>query len=852
MAINRITAAMLGTSNLEQDNYILATDGSGNLYWTDIGGISTGHDITLGNPTDESLYPTGAINNWQNSTFVTDAIDDLNELASNIINNTAVANVDFTANPTAGGAGTSVTLTISADGNPNRYTINWGDGNTTTGTADNTPTHTYTTNIGSPYTVAVTAYNSNGTGSGSLVSKERDDYIIIYTANPVVDYDFYRDPTGGSALSGSNLYVIEGNSLYMENNTTNIGSATVDYSMNWGDGTTNTFIANDSATGGTQGSRLQHTWAIGTSTGTGIDNTVLTLNSHSTADPSVIPVNGTVPIKVYDSTPSAPAGLSSKTNISYNGSIGINPRLAVGFTDNTSGSTYVAGDDINRTTTAFSGDVETIEMTSYAYNGSSGILSAIVNGSPDGSITLTTGNNVGTNGSIVITAESDYNLLNENGSTVSFSNSIYYPSAFTGFKAKVSKNTSGINVGVNSFRLSHSETGDTNIVEFVKDDLTSTPTIDISTATLDENSSGTYRYISGIPYYNSGSPSLTLSGIKISNLVGQAYTNQTNIVEVNDGTNQEGTVSPAVVETGYSYSDIDGTTTMLSGGIPKVNIGTSAPYAIGDLTIPITSSTVRTVSRVKVLAKNVNGTSEYTDDLETIVQVHKAAQTGVNEIGIPVSDDLGNGVYTDDGIRFFDLGNETTNTPAFNNNTNYYTNNVYTELSDPGVSGTQEATVRLGVLTHDTTNYSSGYLPTGPDRSGDTGVQYFTFAFRRQAVANFSLRIISTTGISGCWIAAPNTAIDNTSTLNGWLDSSVQYAGAGVPGANTAAGGNGSNGCALTGADRIVSGNALNGYYTMTLGTENMSNSTGNVVIVRLALDSGENITTLEVAEGNN
>ena len=850
MALNRITAAMLGTMNEEQNKYVLATDGGGNLYWTAV--QTNGADIPLNWPDDSTIWPTGAIRDWSEFTTVTTAIDDLNELAENIINNTAVTNVDFTANPTAGGAGTAVTLTITADGNPDRYTINWGDGNTTTGTADSTPTHTYSSNTGSPYTVNVTAYNSNGDGKGSSNSKERNDYVVIYTADPIVTYNFYRDPTGGAALSGNNLYVIEGESLYMDNNTTNISSATVEYTMDWGDSSTDATILNDTSAGGTQGARLQHTWAAGTATGTGFNTTTLTLTSHSTADPAVIPVIGTASIKVYDSSPTAPVGLSSKTDIGYNGSVGISPRLAVGFTDNTPGAVYAAGNDINRTTTAFSGDVETVEMTSYAYNSNSGTLRALVNGSADGTIVLTNSSNTGTNNSLVVTSESDYNLLDFNGNTTSFSNSIYYPTAFAGFKAKVSKATSGLSVGVNSFQLSHSETGNTNVVEFVKDDLTATPTVDISSATLTENVSGTYRYISGIPYYNSGNPSLTLSGVTISNLVGQAYTNQANIVEVNDGTNQEGTLSPAVIETGYSYVDIDGATTMLSGGIPKVNIGTSTPYTIGDLTIPLTSSSVRTISRVKILAKNVNGTSDYTDDLETIVQVHKAAQSGVNEISIPVSDELGNGTYTDDGIRFFDLGAEITNTPSFSSATNYYTNNAYTELSDPGVSGTQEATVRLGVLKHDTTDYSTNYLPTGPDRSADTGTQYFTFAFRRQAVANFSLRILSATGISGCWIAAPNTAIDDTSTLNGWLDASIQYAGAGVPGANTNNGGNGSNGCALTGADRIVSGTALSGYYTLTLGTENMSNSTGNVVMVRLALSSGELITTLEVAEGNN
>ena len=43
----------------------------------------------------------------------------------------------------SGGNPLSVTLTISSIGNPNGYTIDWGDGDTTTATSDSTPSHTY-------------------------------------------------------------------------------------------------------------------------------------------------------------------------------------------------------------------------------------------------------------------------------------------------------------------------------------------------------------------------------------------------------------------------------------------------------------------------------------------------------------------------------------------------------------------------------------------------------------------------------------------------------------------------------------------------------------------------------------
>ena len=151
-----------------------------------------------------------------------------------------------------------------------------------------------------------------------------------------------------------------------------------------------------------------------------------------------------------------------------------------------------------------------------------------------------------------------------------------------------------------------------------------------------------------------------------------------------------------------------------------------------------------------------------------------------------------------------------------------------------------------GTISHDTTDYS-GYLPAGPDRSSDTGTQYFTIAFRRTTMANFDLTLTGT--VSGVFIAAPGTAIDDASSLNGWLDASVTYGGSGVPGANTGSGGNGSNGCAFTSGDRIIDGTSYsNQTFTLTLGTENGTNATGNVVLVRFKLNSGDSLTAVSIA----
>ena len=847
----RVTGILtIGTSSLTLDGDNNEVNVGSGLTLTsdriDLTGIvsATSYRGDIGQTVGVTTGGRGALRNFNSLTDLETVIDALNELAENVINDFAVTNVDFTSSPTAGGSPLSVTLTITNSGNANRYDIYWGDGTSTLNTADSTPSHTYTQPSGGSFTIEVTAKNTGGVGAGSSDSKTRTAYIVVYTPDPAVAFVFYRNSSGGSSLSGNDLYVVEGNSLYLDNNTTNTSGATVDYTVNWGDGSTNDDISNDTADGGADSSagRLQHTWGAGTSSGTGRDTVTLTLNNHSTATPGRTPTSATLSLKVYDDAPSAPNGLSSKT-ISNVSSTGTSPRLAHGFTDNTGGTSLSVGGSVNRVTT---GTATAGPITTFAYNADSGTLTANVNGSADGSRALTSGNDSGTYTSLVIDSESDYQLLNSSGSSTSFASSIYYPGLYKGFKARVAKSVASLSTGANSMQLLHSATGNTNTVEFVKDDLTASPTVNVGSATVTQNVAGTFRYISGIPYYNSGSPSLTLAGVTIDNLVGQCYTNQSNIVEVDDGTNQESTSSNAIADTDYTYANIDGATTMLSSGTPKANTGTSSAYAIGSLTVPITSSSVRTVSRLKVRARNVNGVSSYSSDIATNIQVHKSAQSGISEIAIAVADALGNGDYTDDGVRVFDLSSATTNTPSYTSSTNFYTNSVYGESSDPGVSGTKEATIRLGVLKYDVTDYSSGYLPAGPDRSGDTGTQYFTFAFRRKAVAGFNINITSS-GVAGLWIAAPGTAIDNSSTLNGWLRSDQVYAGSGIPGGDTGNNGNGSDGCAANSGARIVASTALSGNYNMTLGTENMSNATGNVVLIRIALTSGQSVTSLSI-----
>ena len=184
-------------------------------------------------------------------------------------------------------------------------------------------------------------------------------------------------------------------------------------------------------------------------------------------------------------------------------------------------------------------------------------------------------------------------------------------------------------------------------------------------------------------------------------------------------------------------------------------------------------------------------------------------------------------------------------TPAFNSATNYYTSNAWTGAVT--VAGTAEAICRFGTIGHNVINYSSGYLPAGPDcNSGRSGAQYYTFAFRRTPALQFSVTMSGK--VSGMWLALPGSAIDSASGLSGWLNCSVQYGGSGVPGSDTGNGGNGSDGCAKTGGDRVIDNTTYSSeQFTFNLGTVSTSSATGNVVLIRIKLESGDSITALSV-----
>ena len=1023
--------------------------------------------LTLGDSADSS-WTDGAVQTLTTTTSVTDAIDALNEGMENVRNNTFVKSVDTTVDVASGGAPLTSTLTISTVGNANRYTIDWGDGTTDTASTDSTPTHTYTDNTNSPFDVVVTAFNNNGSGEGSTATVTKTDFISLFTGDPAVDFAYFSTALGSNTTTDTDA----GSAYYLENTTTNIGSATIQYTIDWGDSQADTVITDDTADGGSAGGRLAHTFDTTAETERSF-TTQVTLDSHSTADASVIPTSDSLTIRQYathtpevtlddnsginenatsghvvtftngtentignystygiqykyqwgdgtsdttvntgsgasgdtggtinhtftlssanqangvaqdfignlsvisnhssspfvtsnftvhvepdvraslagqsttaslkssnDSTrtaykgtdlsstnravitfdnntqngdsyeydfgdgstnvtvteassgagsvaganithdyssastgsktvtmtasgtpditaqtdsdsvtvvvedvPSAPAGLSSKP-LTWSTAYDLGGELASGATNNTGTTPPGAGTSLDQSTIRrYGSDVSVIQTNTVnnVYDSSAGTLSVSVDGSTDGSKTFSTSTGeTGTFSALQVTGEGDaHNQI---------SSSTYPENFYQVFDARFQKNISALATGIHNVQLSHDATGDTNVVQFVIDNVITAPTLNISGVTMSEASAGTYKYISGIPYYDGGSPQVRVSGLTVNNLVGEAYTTSSTILQIEDGTRYESTSDDVVGSpaAGFTYAQIDGASTMLASGVPIAQTGVSTPYALGDLDFAISSSTGIAIQKVKARARNLDGYGSYTADLPTIIQMHTDAPQGFVEGNVIVDADLGAG-FDSFGLRVTGFSG-TGDTPTIPAATNFYTDNEWTGAVT--VAGTSEAIVRLGTLQHYTQDLSTGYLPVGPDlNTGRSGAQYFTFAFRRTTMSNFTVTLTGT--ISGMFIAAPGTDIDDASTLNGWLDCSTTYGGAGTPGADTSNGGNGSNGCAFTSGDRVVDGTSYSlDEFTFTLGDQNATNSTGNNILVRIKLEDGDSLTALSI-----
>lgn len=485
--------------------------------------------------------------------------------------------------------------------------------------------------------------------------------------------------------------------------------------------------------------------------------------------------------------PPAPPAFPNGGTLTVTNTSGSTPLLADGGVPNNTTNTtvFTVGNAVTR--------ISATTVNSNTFNdvgpGDSGTVSLYVNESVVGDIALTgTGQN-GTYNGLVIADQNDY------------------PTTTPGFWKSIDVSVSGAlaNVGINSFKISHSEAGETNVAYFVRDNVTSVPSI--TSGSVSQASAGTLAYSSSVPHYGTGG-TLTV-GFSTSNLAGETYYGGSDPFVIS-GTNsifssQTFTYAGAGINTPIARQTINAT-------------------AITPVTVNVNGSTHGS-GVVQAVAKNVNGSSTTTNVASTVILVMNGAGTGkVVEMSVPVTG-LGSSPNSNNAVRV-SLGSGDTPTGS---------SSAWTASAS---LSSHEATVVAGALKHDQTNYSTGYLPVGPDlSSGRSGAQYATFSFNRTALSTF--KIVVTGTYAACWVKLPgvsdNAAISPNAS-NGWWDMTKLYDGAGVPGE-----GDDTNAGAALGT--IMSGSS--GTFTATFGTQTSSNSTGNQILVRFKLNAGQTITAL-------
>jgi len=446
--------------------------------------------------------------------------------------------------------------------------------------------------------------------------------------------------------------------------------------------------------------------------------------------------------------------------------------------------------------------------------GDTGVITAVRNGANVGTVTLNTNASPSANGTyggnLVITNNFDYNQAN-----ASIAAGFWYV-----FSAAISGTSAP--AGWNEIYIADSAVANTNIPSWYYD--TSSPsTPSFTSTTMTPPGSTTLLYSSTIPHYTNVNQFAI--GTTVANVSGNMYPTS-NVLS--SGAAGGSFAAPASVN--YNASNI---------GSNILNAFQSASFTTtANVTTGFGSSA--TGPSMSVNNSYATGTLTLTAALGNIVLYKSGNATAIDEGNIVVTS-----VGTGSGNAFRIINPGTGNTPA-------YTGSEAAFNSQSSTLQTYDATVvgsgSQGVLKHDQTNYSTGYLPSGPDLSaGRSGTQYFTFKFVRTDVSKFDITYGG--NIAGMWVALPGSVIDSSSGANGWINMTTAYAGAGYPGVNSP--GNGSDGCSLGG---VVVPNVTTASVskTCTFGTVSSSSTADNEIYIRIALTSGQTVTGLSLKAASN
>ena len=564
----------------------------------------------------------------------------------------------------------------------------------------------------------------------------------------------------------------------------------------------------DQAVGSVSGNVLGNLIQMGTNSQGALVSNAVTLTTATSVTNGIALLNQVLGKLVPPAPPTFPASqsLAIASVSSY--------RMAnITQVNNTANSlTVAAGATVSTVRRAATYTTNTI---STAGPGDSGTISLFRNGSNIANVTLNPNASPTANGTynsnLVITNNFDYNSANAN--------------ITAGFWYVFSAAVSGSNApaGWNDLIITDSAAGNSNVAAWYYD--ASSPSTPSFTSTTMVESANTLSYSSTVPHYTSATQ-FTI-GTTVANISGNMYPTS-NVL----ASGVAGGSFAAPVSVNYNASNI---------GSNILNAFQSASFTTtANVTTGFGGSS--TGPQVTVNNSYSTGTLTLTTALGNTVLRKTGNATAVDEGNVVVTS-----VGTGSGNAFRIVSPGSGNTPVYTANATAFNSQSSTlQTYDATVIGTSSQ----GVLKHDQTNYATGYLPVGPDLSvGRSGTQYFTFKFVRTNVSKFDITYAG--NVAGLWVALPGSLIDSTSSANGWINMATAYAGAGVPGANIGAGGNGSDGCALGGVVQLNTTVASTNR-TCTFGTVSSSSTSTNEIYVRVALTSGQTVTALAINTASN
>jgi hypothetical protein len=320
-------------------------------------------------------------------------------------------------------------------------------------------------------------------------------------------------------------------------------------------------------------------------------------------------------------------------------------------------------------------------------------------------------------------------------------------------------------------------------------------------------SSPDYNYSSGIPHYSNSNDNEFEYALLAENLSGEMYINHT--------------IASSSQTSGFTHEGNKTYTDFGGSNPPTSNFGVGDQKSTQVYQYPRdihTQITNNHFSNWTITTPYGSSSKRPSISLSFNIMGSTARTNAVDEDNILVSS-IGSG-----SGNSYRVGDNSGDNPVSNQS-----------VWDPSVTPqSHEATIVGGVLKHDTTDYSSGYRPVGPDLSTRTlDAQYAEFDIRRSGVSQFTINY--TGSCAGCWVTMPNntTWLNSLSGTNGWADMFQSYRGSGVPTSSEP-------GCSSGG---VMDNNG--GSFTCVFGTESSSNDSENSIIVRWKLSNGQSINSM-------